>query len=89
MAASGRAEQFDTDGDSTSVDWNVPNPTFSVRPEGDDVWGREWVPDDSVHVAIDDLDADALPDFEFDAPTDEWGEFEESTSATTSGWLHA
>ncbi len=37
--------------------------------------GWEWAPDDSVHVAIDDLDADALPDFEFDAATNEFGEF--------------
>ncbi len=71
----GGAQQFDNDGDSTQADWNVPNPTFSVGPDGDAVWGREWAPDDSVHVAIDDLDADALPDFEFDATTDEWGEF--------------
>ena len=34
LGSQGRAEQFDTDGDSTSVDWNVPNPTFSVGPEG-------------------------------------------------------
>ena len=76
-SSEGMARQLDNDNDSTQIDWNVPNPTFTVRPDGDGVAGREWVPDDSVHVAIDDLDADALPDFEFDAPTDEWGEFDE------------
>ncbi len=50
-------------------------PSFSVRPDGDGVAGWGWAPDDSVHVAIDDLDADALPDFEFDAATNEFGEF--------------
>ena len=75
--SNGMAAQWDEDGDATEDHWQIPNPTIAVRPNGDGVAGWEWAPDDSVHVAIDDLDPDAVPDFEFDAPTSEWGEFDE------------
>ena len=71
--------QADEDNDRTQIDSFIPNPEFAVRPDVDEVAGWGWTPAENVHVAIDDLDADALPDIEFDGATNEWGDF---------GWMN-
>jgi len=45
----------DIDGDSTTVQWNVPNPNFSVRAQnGDQVEAYDWPLGNTVTLEIDD-----------------------------------
>ena len=39
-------------GDQTRISWQVPNPSFTVNPEGEDVWGDQWTPGVSVSVEV-------------------------------------
>jgi hypothetical protein len=48
----GYTYQPDPDGDTTQVDWRVPNPVFNVEAGNDAVWGHEWTPGELI-VSID------------------------------------
>ena len=49
----GIVSQFDEDGDSTLVDWWVPNPTIEARPLDDVIVGWQWTFGTEVHLTID------------------------------------
>jgi len=38
----GWISKWDDDGDNTSIDWYIPNPSFTVNPFDDTVWGWKW-----------------------------------------------
>ncbi len=67
--------QADEDNDQTQVDYFIANPQFSVRPDVDEVAGSGWTPNETIRIDVDGLDADSLPDFQFDGSTNEWGDF--------------
>jgi hypothetical protein len=46
----GRARQRDADGDDTSLDWQIPNPRFTVFPEWEWLEAYEWT--DGVPVTV-------------------------------------
>jgi Tol biopolymer transport system component len=48
----GRAEQFDADGDATSVDWYIPNPHFTVFPEWEWFDGMDWPDGATVSISV-------------------------------------
>ncbi|MEO8357706.1 MAG: ABC transporter substrate-binding protein, partial [Chloroflexota bacterium] len=50
----GRSEVRDEYGNSTAVDWNVPNPSFGARPKDDVIEGWQWPVGATVTVEIDD-----------------------------------
>ena len=54
-------ETSDPDGDRTEVWWSAPNPSFSVDPVGNRVWGDGWTPG-SVAVSIGGLSWPAVAD---------------------------
>ena len=72
LGSSGTASQNDADGDSTQVNWRIPNPGFTVSPQNDNLWGWDWAPDSQVTITIGDLGA---PDLQTTANVDEWGNF--------------
>ncbi len=49
----GGIEQTDDDGDSTWIQWRVPNPTFGVRADEDRIEGWEWPLGAEVTLEID------------------------------------
>ena len=53
----GGATQWDVDGDGTSIDFQVPNPHFSVFPEQEYIEGYEWPNGATVTVSVDDRSA--------------------------------
>jgi hypothetical protein len=68
----GGAEEFDDDGDATHAPWQIDNPTFTVDPAQDSIWGWQWAPETEVGIRI----GSALsPDFAGAVLTDEWGNF--------------
>ena len=48
----GQVSQYDTKGNSTTISWDVPNPSFSVYPDQDIVSGWEWTPGATVTLTI-------------------------------------
>jgi hypothetical protein len=60
----GRAEIRDGEGNSTAVDWCVPNPWFTAFPEQEVVEGWDWPLGTSVHLTINDPDTDPSPEYE-------------------------
>ncbi len=58
----GRSEIRDEQGNSTAVDWRVPNPTFGVRANTDQVEGWEWTLGSTITVTVDDPATTADPD---------------------------
>jgi hypothetical protein len=48
----GRAEQYDDDGDATSVDWYIPNPHFTVFPEWEWFDGNDWPDGSTVSITV-------------------------------------
>ena len=64
----GRSEIRDEQGNSTAVDWRIPNPHFSAFPEWESIEGWEWPLAAMIHLAIDDPTTGANPDFEQDQP---------------------
>ena len=57
------AYENDEDGDSTKVNWRVPNPTISVRPNDDHIEGSEWDLGSTVTIEINDPATPANPDY--------------------------
>jgi hypothetical protein len=49
----GRVEQYDEDGDATSVDWWIPNPRFTVFPEWEWFDGMDWPDGATVDITVD------------------------------------
>ncbi|MGD1993858.1 MAG: peptide ABC transporter substrate-binding protein, partial [Anaerolineae bacterium] len=66
----GAAYQRDDDGDETQVQWRVPNPNFSARPDQDRMEGWEWQANATITVTIDEqaetTTADAWGNFGLD-----------------------
>jgi hypothetical protein len=62
----GRSEIRDAQGNSTAVDWRVPNPHFAAFPEWDAIEGWEWPADAVVHLTIDDPATPQSPDYSAD-----------------------
>jgi len=57
------ASEFDDNGNNTSVNWHLANPTFGVRANTDQVEGWEWPLGVTVTVTVDDPEtADVAPD---------------------------
>jgi len=50
----GRSEVRDEAGNSTAVDWRIPNPHFSAFPEWESIEGWEWPEGAVVHLTIED-----------------------------------
>ena len=50
--AFGYASQYDGEGNSTRVYWDVPDPYIKVYPEGDTVFGDVWTPDTTITLTI-------------------------------------
>ena len=48
----GNSSQCDVDNDCTMGGWYVQNPTFAVRPDGDNVNGWDWAPNHLVTVTF-------------------------------------
>ena len=48
----GNVGRWDDDGDGTVIDWRVPTPSFSVNPETNSVWGREWPANTTVELSV-------------------------------------
>ena len=48
----GNVGRWDEDGDGTVIDWRVPNPTFSVNPDNNNVWGDEWPGETEITLTI-------------------------------------
>jgi hypothetical protein len=69
----GNASEFEADGDSTHVRWDVPNPSFGVNPDHDTIWGNQWPPFSVLTVTVGDPEA---PDFSDTTMTDPWGNFD-------------
>ena len=68
----GEARQIDEDGDGTAMQWRVPDTSFRVNPDSDEVWGWDWTPSSTVDIYVGDLGA---PDHHTTAWVDEWGSF--------------
>lgn len=64
----GRSEVRDAQGNSTAVDWRVPNPRFTAFPEWELIEGWEWPADAVVHLTIDDPATPQSPDYSADEP---------------------
>lgn len=62
----GRSEVRDGTGNSTAVDWCIPNPRFSAFPEWESIEGWEWPLGANIHLTIDDPATGANPDYEDD-----------------------
>jgi basic membrane protein A and related proteins len=69
----GGANQPDEDGDSTFINWRVPNPVIRVNPRHDDIWGHEWPA--GIELAVEVRDSAAALKFEGATDSDEWGNF--------------
>ncbi len=50
---SGNVARWDNDNDGTQVDWRIPNPSFAVNPENDNIWGWEWPANTEVEIMVD------------------------------------
>lgn len=48
----GTARQYDAEGNSTIIHWNVPDPYFSVYPGWDNVYGSGWSSNAPVQLSI-------------------------------------
>jgi hypothetical protein len=59
----GRAEQYDEDGDATSVDWQVPYMVVIAFPEAENVFGYGWPVEQPVSMEIDDPGTEEPVDF--------------------------
>lgn len=57
------AYEIDEDADATSVSWHVPNHTFSVRANYDQVNGSEWILGSTIMIEIDDPSTETNPDY--------------------------
>jgi hypothetical protein len=60
--SSGTVNARDDDGDNTSLSWRVPNPTFGVRANTDQVEGWEWTLGSTITVTVDDPGTTEDPD---------------------------
>ncbi|MFC1996521.1 PhnD/SsuA/transferrin family substrate-binding protein [Chloroflexota bacterium] len=61
--------EWDGDGDNTNAGFNVPDPRFAVRSDGDNINGWDWTPNDVITVTL-----NGGPSYT--APTDDWGNFD-------------
>ncbi len=64
--ACGRSEVRDATGNSTAVDWCIPNPHFSAFPEWESIEGWDWPLGATIHLTIDDPATGTNPDYEDD-----------------------
>jgi len=48
-------QSWDEDNDGTEVILRVPNPSFDVNPENDNVWGWEWPADATIALTINEI----------------------------------
>ena len=62
----GRSEIRDEEGNSTAVDWRIPNPHFTAFPEWESIEGWEWPDGAVVHLTIDDPATAESPDYSQD-----------------------
>ena len=49
---SGGVNQYDEDGDATTVHWHIPDPGFSARPASDSVVLWDWPADSIIRVQV-------------------------------------
>ena len=63
VGTSGRSQIRDEAENATAVDWSVPDPWFTVFPEGEVVEARDWPLDAVVYMTIDDPATELNPDF--------------------------
>jgi len=71
--ASGDSSQRDEDGDSTFLDWHIPNTTFGLWLPEDHLNGWDWQPNVSVQVTVDDPGNGPGVDFSTSIPSDASG----------------
>jgi hypothetical protein len=64
--AGGRSEIRDAQGNSTAVDWSIPNPTISTYPIYEAIELSGWKEGADVHLTVEDLTTPTSPDFEGD-----------------------
>lgn len=56
------ARQCDNDGECTTYNWSVPNPSFAVRANDNQVEGWEWTLDTTITITVDDPGTPLSPD---------------------------
>jgi len=71
----GWVNQYDDEGNSTIVDWYVPDPYIRAYPLGDYIYGYEWTANASIDLTIDDP---AIPG----------GDYTDSLSADGEGYVY-
>ncbi len=54
---------YDEDGDATGIFWEIPNPTFGVRANHDNIEGWQWDEGATVTLTIDDPSTPENPDY--------------------------
>lgn len=68
----GEARTPDDDGDSTAINWRVPDTSFDADPGSDGVWGWDWEAGSVVEIVVGDPGSPAHVAY---APVDDWGNF--------------
>ncbi len=74
--AMGEADWNDAENDFTRVIWSVPNPTFAVEYDQDEIFGGDWERNAQISITIDDASNGVGVDFETSATSDDWGSFD-------------
>ncbi len=55
---------YDEDGDAAGIYWEIPNPTFGVRANHDNIEGWQWDEGATVTITIDDPSTPENPDYD-------------------------
>ena len=73
VGAEGCACQFDEEGNSTHINWRLPDPVLRVNPSGNWIWGEGWPAGAAVELTIGDPGSPAVTAVVHAAGDGHWG----------------